>query len=438
LAKSRDAEKDAVEKLDASLVPLLQSLWGLQDAAQAAADAQALANDRSSMYADLLDAQGKTTEATLLRRAMALKAIKDPDQQGYQQGIWAAQDAAAKVSAAREVLTKSYQDEQNALQATKDKFKGLSDSLRAFSASLSATIAGTDLVTRYATTRDTFMATAAQAKLGDADAMGRLQAEGEAFTSASHDRATSTIDYLRDVALVRGAVDDAGDTADRQVDIAGKQLEALENSVSGLIQVNASVVSVREAIAALQSANAQAAGAGVVSVGGFPTSSTPSTNTTTPAAGGTGNAAMSWILAHSAVGQTNANDPRFSGLYDEATTYQPRFMDIVNTQGIDLANTMMAADQLKFATGGGFEVGGSGPPDSKLFNLALSPGEAVNVQRTDQKSDASLINELRRLREELADLRATSVRIATSNDKMERTLTNVTEGGRAMMMEVAA
>ncbi|HWU81392.1 MAG TPA: hypothetical protein VN158_15165, partial [Caulobacter sp.] len=91
-----------------------------------------------------------------------------------------------------------------------------------------------------------------------------------------------------------------------------------------------------------------------------------------------------------------------------------------------------------FATGGGFEVGGSGPPDSKLFNLALSPGEAVNVQRADQKGDRSLITELRRLREELADLRATSVRIANSNDKMERTLTNVTEGGRAMMTEAAA
>jgi hypothetical protein len=34
---------------------------------------------------------------------------------------------------------------------------------------------------------------------------------------------------------------------------------------------------------------------------------------------------------------------------------------------------------LHFATGGGFKVGGTGGPDSKLFNMALSPGEAVEV-----------------------------------------------------------
>jgi hypothetical protein len=203
------------------------------------------------------------------------------------------------------------------------------------------------------------------------------------------------------------------------------------------MEINASVISVAQAIAGLQAANAQASAAGVVSVGGVPVPQT-STPAATKAPGGTGNAAFSWILANSMAGQANAGDGRFQGVYDEAATYKPGFMDIVATQGIAAANAMQAAGLVKYATGGGFEVGGSGPPDSKLFNLALSPGEAVNVRRSDSPADQPLVTELRRLREELAELRQTSVRIANSNDKMERTLTNVTEGGRAMIMETAA
>lgn len=449
LAKARGVEKDAVEKLDASLLPLLKSLWDLQDAAQKAAEAQALANDRSSARADMLDAQGFTEQAKTIRRDLALQSVKDPEQQGYMRRTWAAEDAAAKVSAARDVLTQAYENEKTVLEQTKDKFDALSKSLKAFSASLSDTITGADLATRYRTTRDRFQTTAALAQKGDEKALERLQAEGEAFTGAARDYASTSLDYLRDVGLVRSAVDDAAVAADNQVSIAKQQLDTLEKSVEGLIAINGSVISVQQAIANLQAANQAAAGAGVVSVGGMSTSpggTQPSAPT--QAQKSLANANMAWLLTHGMLSAANDTKP------DDATkayialgnTYQPGYMDIVNTQGINAANALVDAGKLSFlqggslnfATGGGFEVGGSGPPDSKLFNLALSPGEAVNVQRADQKGDQSLVTELRRLREELADLRATSVRIANSNDKMERTLTNVTEGGRAMMTEAAA
>ncbi len=448
LAKSRDKEREAVKALDLSLVPLLENLWKLQDAA----DAAKLATDRSNAEADMLDAQGFTEQAKAKRRTLALADVKDPDQRTYMQRTWAAEDAAAKVSAARDVLTQAYHDEQDEILKTKDKFKELSDSLKAFSASLSDTIAGADLATRYRTTRQAFQATASLARTGNEDAMRRLQAEGEAFTSASRDYASTSIDYLRDVGLVRSAVDDAAAAADNQVSIAQKQLEALDASVSGLIKIDTSVISVRDAIANLQGALVEARAAGVGSVGGSNLGLTP-TNTSSPSPTvqrdpTLANANMAWLLTHGMLAAANDTKP------DDATkayialgnTYKPGYMDIVNTRGIEAANALVDAGKLSvlqggslnFATGGGFEVGGSGPPDSKLFNLALSPGEAVNVQRADQKGDRSLITELRRLREELADLRETSVRIANSNDKMERTLTNVTEGGRAMMTEAAA
>ncbi|HWT52348.1 MAG TPA: hypothetical protein VN113_09235, partial [Caulobacter sp.] len=448
LAKSRGAEEDAVKKLDASLLPLLKSLWGLQDASQAAADAaqaeadaKALATDRSNLLGDLLEAQGRTEEAKALRRANALAAIKDPVQQDYQQRIWAAEDAAAKVSAARDVLTQAYQHEHDAIQATKDKFAELSKSLRAFSASLSDTISGADLASRYRTTRQTFLTTASLARMGDSDAMGRLQSEGEAFTAASRDYVATSLDYLRDVGLVRAAVDEAADTADRQVSIAQKQLEALDASVQGLIQINASVISVQQAIAGLQGALAAARGAGVMSVGGSGLGLTP-TAPPVPVTGGAEN------IFDGPVDLSKMNDAtrEFIGriawtdfkTFDPAIYHESEWSTAMRLDFQKRIDTGKVQAPMGFATGGGFEVGGSGPPDSKLFNLALSPGEAVNVRRADSKGDETLVNELRRLREELADLRATNARIATSNDKMERTLTNVTEGGRAMQTQAAA
>ena len=453
LAKSRAAEMEAVKALDDTLVPLVENLWKLQDAAAAAK----LETDRSNMLASLMEAQGRTEEAKRLRRNLALTQIEDPVQKLYQQQIWAAEDAAAKVSAARDVLTQAYQREQDAIQATKDKFKELSTSLRAFSVSLTGAIAGTDPATRYRRSRETFLSTAALARLGDADAMGRLQTEGEAFTTASRDYVSTSLDYLRDVGLVRAAVDEAADTADRQVSIAQRQLDALDASVQGLIEIKASVVSVEQAILSLQGALGEARAAGVVSVGG----SSLGLVDTAPASAGSGvsssltraekalnSARFDWILANSLAGKANAGstDPVVKAVNDNAARYNPGFMDIVNTQGSEAAHALVAAGKLsytqdgslRFATGGSFEVGGSGPPDSKLFSLALSPGEAVNVRRRDAPAEQPLIDELRNLRAELADLRASNARIATSNDKMERTLTNVTEGGRAMQTQAAA
>lgn len=436
LAKSRAREMEAVKALDASLAPFLETLWKAQDAAEAAK----LATDRSNLYADLLEAQGRSEEAKALKRSLALAAIDDPIQKQYQQQIWAAEDAAAKVAEARNVLTEAYNRERDAIQATKDKFAELSKSLHGFSASLSATIAGSDLAGRYRSTRQAFLATAAMARLGDPEAMGRLQAEGEAFTAASRDYVSTSQDYLRDVGLVRAAVDEAANTADRQVSIAEQQLEALNASVQGLIQINTSVVSVRDAIAALQGALAQQA-AVLATPAPVPSSPKPATNTSWANPGKTldGKYYYDAFLGNLAA-TTASHDPQYypGGVNPALTpgTYEYSILETFKER--DPNGYYELKNSLGFATGGGFEVGGSGPPDSKFFGLALSPGEAVNVRRRGDSGDQALVNELRSLRDELARLRASSDRIATSNDKMERTLTNVTEGGRAMQTQAAA
>lgn len=447
LAKSRKVEEDAVSALDASLLPLLKSLWAVEDAAKAAADAaekeakaKALARDRSSALADLLDAQGHTDLAKSMRRDLALADVEDEVQKEYMRRTWAAQDAAEKVSAARDVLTEAYNRERDAIQATKDKFAELSKSLRGFSVSLSATIAGADLAGRYRSTRQAFLATAAMARLGDPDAMSRLQTEGEAFTAASRDYVATSQDYLRDVGLVRSAVDEAADTADRQASIAEEQLKALNASVEGLIQINTSVISVRDAIAGLQGALAQQAAVAAMPMP-TPVVPKPATSSSWANPGKTldGKYYYDAFLGNLAA-TTASHDPQYypGGVNPALTpgTYEYSILETFKDRDPNGYYEMRTS--LGFATGGGFEVGGSGPPDSKLFSLALSPGEAVNVRRRGDSGDQNVVNELRRLRDELADLRATSARIATSNDKMERTLTNVTEGGRAMQTQAAA
>ncbi len=491
LTKSRAAEMEAVKALDATLVPFLEKLWKLQDAAEAAK----LAADRSNMLAGLMEAQGRTEEAKQLRRSLALAQIKDPVQKMYQEQAWAAEDAAAKVSAARDVLTQAYQREQEAIQATKDKFKELSTSLRAFSASLTDTIAGTDPGTRYRRSREAFLSTAAMARLGDADAMGRLQGEGEAFTAASRDYVSTSLDYLRDVGLVREAVDEAANTADRQASIAEQQLEALNKSVQGLIEISANVVSVRDAIASLQAAYAQAQAAGVGSVGGVAVPGTPgkpvdnSSNAATSDGffieGDTNDYDFHVEMRRRLDAQMQANrDMGYEKWREkqEATAAEGEaWLDSVwggypgaYREAQDRWNTAAGItpdyreswteddwravsglprniNGVLYANGGAFTNGVVTRPTA--FNLGLmgeaGPEAIMPLTRTvsgalgvramgSASNDDNLIQELRRLREELADLRATSARIATSNDKMERTLTNVTEGGRAMQTQAAA
>lgn len=68
-----------------------------------------------------------------------------------------------------------------------------------------------------------------------------------------------------------------------------------------------------------------------------------------------------------------------SGLSSEISATHAAFS--AQTPSLDVGSLNTAVGDLHFAGGGGFEVGGSGGADSKLFNLALSPGEAVNVTK---------------------------------------------------------
>jgi hypothetical protein len=379
---------------------LQKQIWAAQDATKAAealADAQAKATAEAEALAE---AQAKAAEVAA--RAAAEAAQAQADLNSARQA-----DAATLVSNARSALTEAYQREASAIEATRDRLSGFASDLKAFRLSLSggAGTAGSD-----------FFKLAAKARLGDADALGQLVSAGTAADAAAKAGASSQQEYLREQAKIRSAVQAAEDTANRQVTIADQQLAALNAQVSGLVAINSSVLTVAAGIAALQSALAVQTG----TFGGA---------VANPNRNWGANADANMLLAR---GTGYGGDFGSGGFQkwieaqDESTKATARA--ILQAQG--------QAYRIAFATGGSFEVGGSGSTDTTPINFMATPGEMVNVTKGDTMGE--MVAELRALRSEVASLRADGRRTADATVSTAKTLKNVTPNGDAIQTEAAA
>ncbi|MBY8826126.1 hypothetical protein [Sphingomonas colocasiae] len=270
LARERQRELAA---LDPTLRALQQQIWAAEDAAraqeelakaqeEAAQRAEQLAKDRSALEIRILELQGRTAEATAMKRAQELAAM-DASLRPLQQLIYAYEDAevaaaelaerqkaaADKVTEARGALSAAYERESGALRDTIDRFKSFSASLREFRGTL--VIGGDSIFDQYRRAQAEFVDTAARARRGDEQALGAMAAVGKSFLDASLDRASSLAEYQRDVARVARATDAAIGAADREVTIADQQLSQLEALVAGQIDTTDAVLSVEEAMLAL-------------------------------------------------------------------------------------------------------------------------------------------------------------------------------------------
>jgi chemotaxis protein histidine kinase CheA len=135
LAQQRAQEMAATVALDASLGPLLQHLYDLQDAAtaaaaaqQAAADAQQAATAAAQQAAQLqatndnlmirlAQTEGDTATATLLTRQQELASATDESTKAILRQIYAAEDQAAANNAAAAAQQQAAQDAAAAQQA---------------------------------------------------------------------------------------------------------------------------------------------------------------------------------------------------------------------------------------------------------------------------------------------------------------------------------
>ncbi|WP_257540671.1 hypothetical protein [Sphingobium sp. CFD-1] len=214
-----------------------------------------LASQRRSMEITLLEAMGKSTEALTLRRQAELAAM-DESLRPLQRSIWYYQDAAQKVSDARDALSAAYSRESSSLQSTADKFRDFAKAISEFRASLFTDVPGVD---SYALARSRFDKTANLARLGNEASLSAFTGDAQSYLDAARDRAGSALDYARDVARVAAAADQAQAGANGVASMAERQLNQLTASVKGLIDLNDNVTTVWQAIADLEKAQAEEA-----------------------------------------------------------------------------------------------------------------------------------------------------------------------------------
>lgn len=448
---ARDAARaDELAKLDETGRKLQTIIWARQDEAEVIAKQQAateaataaaeeaarktaeILKQRTDLENQLLVALGMTALATERQRAAMLESL-DPSLRGYQALLYGVEDATAAVTAAESALadarsaaSQAYEREASALQATIDKFKSFSASLKSFRGSLdTGGLAMNDPMQQYARTKADFERVAGLAAAGNEDALGSLQGVSEAYLEASKNAQATNVGYFKDLAAVKRATEAAQKYADQQVDQNTAQLSALQSQVSALGILNQSTLSVGQAVTNVAAAidalaratsaksAAEAAAKSALSNAGVIPKATESLNDTSRQVmiSANDNAA----LAAAKVYYNSANGGVDSALFNRYFANDP-FGKSVGFTG----DPEELRRRYGFATGGSFTVGGSGPPDSQVFPLHLSPGEMVNVSRPGESGNAELVAELRALRQEVAELKAAQIQTTINTGRQVR------------------
>lgn len=161
--------------------------------------------------------------------------------------------ATEKVNSARDALTEAYDRESQAILTTLERFQSLTASLESFRLTLADQLMTAEEI--YASARARFEEISTLAVAGNEKAIADLVGVSQRYLDAAQAFLTPE-EYNREIQNVMKAVDLAIIQTKTMEDYAQLQLDALENSVDGLITVNDSVLSVRDAIKALADAQA--------------------------------------------------------------------------------------------------------------------------------------------------------------------------------------
>jgi len=440
LAAELARRDDVLKAMDASNQAAQKEIWALQDAADAKAKADALAAAAAQKAADiaasrreleiqLLEAMGKTDEAAKMRLADERAAVDESlrglfDQIQAENALTAARDASARaaqsaaellaaqqsdaanlLATARQNLKVAYDRDAAEIRATRDQMAGYAQSFREFRLGLSG----------VAASGANFYAIAAKARLGDTDAMGQLVGAAQAANSSAMSGASTQIEFLREQARIRAAVQAAEDTATRQVSIADQQLAALTAQVSALGILNESTLTVAQGIAGVISAinTLNSTFGGAVSNPNRNWGANPDANMALARQGYAGDFGGGGFQAW-AVQQ------------DETT--KAKLREILMQQG--------QAYRIAFATGGSLTVGGNGGTDTTPVNFMATRGEVVNVSREDVM--ASLLEVNRALLAKIEQMQRDGAKTAANTGKTAGILNEVTRGGDSTLIEAVA
>lgn len=300
-----------LEGMHASLQPLQQRIWLLEDEAAAQAEAAAawerqrtVGNAARSIEARRLELTGDSLKALAIRRDLELEGI-DASLHAAQKHVWALEDQAAAsqqaadaakklaseqtalqdrldaatmspsalaekrreaidpglralydqviaaeaLTGARTALTSAYQAESDAIKATTDRMAGFARTLRGLrDSTLLGNLSPLTPMQKYQEARAQYERTVAAARGGDEAAQGRYADAYSAFLEASQLVNASGAQYQQDFAFAQAATEEAAKWAEMQVDVGQASLEALKAQVAGLIDVQGAVLTVRDAV----------------------------------------------------------------------------------------------------------------------------------------------------------------------------------------------
>jgi hypothetical protein len=241
--------------------PLQQSIWALEDLKEASEKLAETARTTATIQQSILRAMGDEAGALAVQRQQELQSM-DASLRPLQQAAWALEDAQAKMNAAREALADAIRRDMAELEDTISNLNRFAESLRRFNEELQFNPANSNMSPgpQYDVLSREFERLAALPP-GDLERLENLQRVSELFLAASKENASTGSQYNRDLQAVRRATEASQLEVERQVTEAEKQLEALNTLAAGLGIVNGSVVSVEVGIQNLAAATASYAAA---------------------------------------------------------------------------------------------------------------------------------------------------------------------------------
>ena len=202
-----NTNKDLTEAQKASLSATQQAIYALQDQAEAARKLAAYTSQSNNAQVQLLELQGKSTEALALRRQMELDAIntnKDLTEAqkasliAQNQQIWALEDqqkAAEAAAQAAAAAKQAAEEQQRAAEALKNAWQSATDSIMDEVARIRGMMGTGPQSLAYAQAQ--FAIATGQARAGDIEAAQRLPELSRSMLDLAAQTAASSTDLRR-------------------------------------------------------------------------------------------------------------------------------------------------------------------------------------------------------------------------------------------------
>lgn len=259
LKMKRDAERAAIAATDASLLPMLESLYALEDqlgamaiAARAAAQAAQDAATMLNLQIRLANASGNTDEAIRLQRQAELDAAKTEEEKAMLRAIYAAEDAAKAAAAAAQAQQEAAAAQQQAASAAQSAASAAEQAAEQYRQQIKSQVDALDKVTKstrdyvkslqeqqLALTNPAMSLSVARAAFRSAG-IEDLPEAGNKFLEAAKENSGSRLEYLRALAEVINTANAAADSNEAKANTLAAQIGYIRegNSILSTIATN--------------------------------------------------------------------------------------------------------------------------------------------------------------------------------------------------------